>query len=653
MNKSYIKRQIGEYLLKNGINPLKPFRCLNPTHPDNHPSMNLDKTRNKAHCFSCGADYDIFDLIGIDLNLTNSKDIFDEAEKMFVIKSEKLYTGSKITNGEYNNFFLKAEKALAESFEAKEYLTFRGVSEEVAKLYHIGYCREWKSPKALSEGKNPPPSPRIIIPTGSASYIARDINPNGDKRFRTVKEGPTMLFNADALYQSEPVYIVEGEFDALGILSVGKTAISLGGIRNYRKLLEMCTKRKPTARLILSLDNDEAGIRAQCDIAEVLKKNNIFFEEKNISGRYKDPNEHLQNSPESFRIALEYDNFSEKTQYVDDERSAYNKMGAVAQLEMLLTDIENNRDHPPISTGFTKIDEAFNGGLPPSLIVVGAISSLGKTAYVMQLADQMACSGRDVLVFTIEMSSKELISRSLSRIAQEASLSVLNQRKTPEMISPGVTPGARCTHYSVQGNHTVGGAVELYRDLYAPRLRFIEEKDGEIVSCRRIREDVYRHISITGNKPIVIIDYIQLLGPDGFHGSDKQNIDRNVKHLKQISRDFDIPLIAISSLNRQNYNAPVNMEAFKESGGLEYSADILIGMQLRGVGTSGFNVNAAKAADPREIELVILKNRSGAVGIVIPYRYYAKYNLFIEESEIYKNEIVSGKSYGKNRKYIP
>ena len=135
---------------------------------------------------------------------------------------------------------------------------------------------------------------------------------------------------------------------------------------------------------------------------------------------------------------------------------------------------------------------------------------------------------------------------------------------------------------------------------------------------------------VTGNKPVIIIDYLQILAPYSDRASDKQNTDKAVLELKRISRDCKIPVIAISSLNRSNYNMKISMEAFKESGAIEYSSDVLIGLQLEGVGQGDFDNEQAKRNNPREIELVILKNRNGATGEKVPFDYYTLFNYFKE-----------------------
>ena len=84
------------------------------------------------------------------------------------------------------------------------------------------------------------------------------------------------------------------------------------------------------------------------------------------------------------------------------------------------------------------------------------------------------------------------------------------------------------------------------------------------------------------------------------------------------------------------------MQAFKESGAIEYSTDVLIGLQLMGTGADDFDVDEAKSRNPREIEAIILKNRNGRTGGKIGYNYYAMFNYFSEFGEIGGNTSISG-----------
>ena len=88
--KETVKGYLYGYLGQQGINTRKPFKCLNPDHTDGHPSMSYDKKRNKCHCFSCGADYDIIDLIKIDYGLSDDKAAFERAYELYNINVENI-----------------------------------------------------------------------------------------------------------------------------------------------------------------------------------------------------------------------------------------------------------------------------------------------------------------------------------------------------------------------------------------------------------------------------------------------------------------------------------------------------------------------------------------------------------------------------------
>jgi replicative DNA helicase len=90
-----------------------------------------------------------------------------------------------------------------------------------------------------------------------------------------------------------------------------------------------------------------------------------------------------------------------------------------------------------------------------------------------------------------------------------------------------------------------------------------------------------------------------------------------------------MPVIAVSSFNRDNYKAEVSMLAFKESGAIEYSSDVLLGLQFKGAGPN-LNDTEARRKNPRDIQLKVLKNRNGQTGDTIDFTYYSMFNYFKE-----------------------
>lgn len=168
-------------------------------------------------------------------------------------------------------------------------------------------------------------------------------------------------------------------------------------------------------------------------------------------------------------------------------------------------------------------------------------------------------------------------------------------------------------------------------DAYAAYAGHIYFREGDHeTGLDYIQSEVARHIAETGEKPVVLIDYLQIIAPVDVHFTDKQNLDRIVCALKKMSRQYELTVFAISSFNRENYNLEVSMNAFKESGGIDYSADVLLGLQARGAGRPGFQIDEEKRKDPRELELKILKNRSAALGQPISLRYYPAFSCFME-----------------------
>lgn len=96
-----------------------------------------------------------------------------------------------------------------------------------------------------------------------------------------------------------------------------------------------------------------------------------------------------------------------------------------------------------------------------------------------------------------------------------------------------------------------------------------------------VRQLVAQHRQRHGKPPVVFIDYLQLLTlTDTTQNTDKQKMDIAVHALKDISRDYKIPVVAISSMNRASYNDSLNMASFKESGLIEYTADVLLALEF-------------------------------------------------------------------------
>lgn len=587
-------------------------------------------------CFACDRGGDTLDLIGyledIDdysAKVTRAAELFNldiEAPTEYQNQdktAQNTDTHNSIhtpTGGNYLEFYKQANKNIQDT----NYPEKRGLSKAILDRFKIGYVEDWKHPNAP---ENVTGSPRLIIPVTQTSYLARDTRdniPDYQKEYAKTKVGGSDIFNGIAFAQNadQPIFIVEGEIDALSIMEVGGVAVGLGSTSNTRKLLEILEGKKLERPLILALDNDSRGRKAQAELEKLLQAQKTPYTVAVLTeGAVKDPNEMLVKNKEAFTARVE-----DAIKNARDDKEKYLETSTDNYIQDFLNGIADSVNTPCIPTGFKGIDEALDGGLYEGLYIVGAISSLGKTTLVTQIADQVAKQGHDVLIFSLEMARSELMAKSISRHTVIEVLDKGGDMKNAKTVR-GITAGVRYANYNDTEKELIKNAVTAYSD-YAKHI-YITEGVGDL-GAQQIRETVEKHTRYTGNTPLVIIDYLQILAPYNERATDKQNTDKAVMELKRISRDFKTPVIGISSFNRDNYKNAVSMQAFKESGAIEYSSDILIGLQLKGAGDKDFDPTEAKKKNPREIELVILKNRNGQTGTKIPLEFYPLFNYFTE-----------------------
>lgn len=579
-------------------------------------------------CFSCGEGGDIFDLIGQvehiedhNAQLWRAAALFNvnlEAETPVLHVPKTTPTKEEANEPDYTEFFLKANQDLGKT------TYHRGISMDTLNRFRIGYVEQWRHPNAPEYVQ---PSPRLIIPTSRHSYLARDTRenvPEAQKPYTKSKVGKIHLFNADALSTAKkPIFIVEGELDALSLIDVGGEAIALGTTTKVDSFLALLGRKKPTQLLLLALDNDAAGKEASDKLAKGLEALKIPYSIQNPCGTFKDCNEALQNNRDALREAVEEaENIGKEAEKLS--REEYLHTATIHYLKDFLDGIAENANAPRYPTGFVNLDRALDGGLYSGLITIGAESSTGKTTLALQIGDFVAKSGTDVLIFSLEMSRYELIARSLSRLTLTQSLKSGNGKKLAKTVMD-ILDGRRHIGYTEAEKENLNQAVSAYSK-FANHI-YISEGIGDI-GVDEIRETVKKHISYTGNHPLIIVDYLQILAPADVRGTDKANTDKAVLELKRLSRDVKTPVIAISAYNRSSYKGEGSMASFRESSSIEYTSDICLGLQFQGKGADGFDVDSAKQKTPREMELVIMKNRNGETGKRLRFDYYPQFNVF-------------------------
>ena len=618
--------------------------CGHGTHGDGLTFNPDSKNKYGLKCFGCGFSGDVVDLIkatqgkdfvkaleeaGAYLGITIDKPEYKESFKARTTAPAQSSTTqpqqqeqpSEQPPEDYTAFFLQAQK-----WNTGEYLQSRGISKATQDRFGVGFVEEWKSPNAPEYVKG---NPYVIFPTSKYTYGTRYTGTDeAMSKYKKMHIGKNAPFFCEklALESSLPMFIVEGETDALSLWELGYTALSLGSVCFASRFIDFAIKHSDK-QYIIALDNDKAGAGAIKKITEALTEKGISHTVVDINGDYKDPNDRLQNDSsgllKSLKLAM--------LQATDPEGYKREKLKAnnvSAQLADFWEQIYYTKNFPPISTGFKLFDEALDGGLfPEQLVFLGAISSLGKTTFLLQVCDNIAAAGTPVLFFSLEMSRNEIMAKSISRYT--FTIAIQDDIKTNNAKTMrGIAAGSRHKLYSRTEIELINKASRLYGE-GAGQNFYIYEGNGD-TGIEEIGQTVKEFIKLTGKRPLVFIDYLQILAPHDPKMTDKQNTDYAVKALKQLARDESIAVLAISSLNRENYFARISMQAFKESGAIEYSSDVLLGMQLKGMGTVDFDVNEAKRKDPREVELHFLKNRNGVMSKPILFNYYPAFNYYRE-----------------------
>ena len=515
---------------------------------------------------------------------------------------------------------------------AEEYILARGISKELTRKFRLGGV-------SLSPFINQDITDALLIPTSDTSYVARwlDVENEGSNRYMN-SPGECHIFNEAVLYSAtSPVFITEGAIDALSIMECGGEAIALNSTSLIGKLVAIFKTKPPNNTIIVALDQDKAGIKAADDLSGYLKKMGIQFYTITDWKGCKDANELLIKDKVAL-ISLISDAIKQAQQTVpamDPKEQELYDMLQKNRMDNCVADmlgvIAENANRPRISTGLQQLDKALEGGLLPGLHLVAAMSSLGKTTLVLQMIANMAKQGQNVILFSLEMSRLDLFAKNISRHMFELDM---NYRKTTALSTSSILNGELYRVSDKEVKVQFQNAVEEYNK-YAEHLTVIEGACD--IGAVQIKEIVDGYIRVMGKKPVVVIDYAQLMYPADIKMSDKQNMDYAIKCLKKLAAQ-GVAIIAISSLNRQSYDSPVTLSSLKETGSLEYSAETVLALDfeamydaLRSGNPKSFDLNAEKEKEVRSVLLTVLKCRNGPMGMQIPLAFYPKYNYFAEK----------------------
>lgn len=294
-----LKPNLEDYLNRHGIDTTKLFRCINPNHDDKTPSMKFFDRDHKTFCHGCRASYDLIDVIGIMENLS-FEDALKRAIDLYlkhqgeIIPTVRKVQPKQYVVKDYSKCFYFWKNNLRQNQAAQDYLASRGISEEVARRFNIGFNKFRFGESDFHAA---------IIPLSRNCYTARNIDPDGTFKHYRPRGTMAEIFNTKALTNEVPFcFITEGEFDALSFETVGGNAISLGGLGHVNKFID--AEKDLDKTYILALDNDARGHETSEALRLFFADNNIKFKEFDNLGE-KDANAALVANPNKFKRSVE------------------------------------------------------------------------------------------------------------------------------------------------------------------------------------------------------------------------------------------------------------------------------------------------------------------------------------------------------------
>ena len=490
--------------------------CENGTGSDGTGVKLIKGQSFRYKCFKCGTSGDVINFYAAEHHLTNAEAI-TEVLRMYGLETQEYHTPPVKPTPKVKTVAEVAEDLKVASMIASDislgqenlgkdtgnfFFQRRGISKEVALRYGCGFIKNWVHPK-LRNGtgdKKIVPSDRMIIQTGTESYVARAVDPKN--KMPKLKAGKSNIFNLEVLKTSEQnVVVVEGEFDALSVIEAGNDAIALGTTTNVEKFLTWLKESgvRPKKPLVIDLDADEAGRMAAKKLSSGLSKLRIrhYFCSLIVEGT-KDQNESLVAAPEAFKALVR----GIPQQIAEQKLKARRKLSDSAKVAKWEVSIANARDAIP--TGWKSLDKALEGGLYEGLYVIPGATGTGKTAFALQMAYQIARQRKDVLYISLEMGEEEIYERHISRLSYELY---------------GMTSKAKTVHSLIQEKKTVPEAREQFEKvgLYLRTICGVGSIDAD-----DIRRVVERYEHELDTLPVVFVDYLQILKAHDPHMTDKQ-----------------------------------------------------------------------------------------------------------------------------------
>ena len=332
-----------------------------------------------------------------------------------------------------------------------------------------------------------------------------------------------------------------------------------------------------------------ANIEAYIEIfKEYSKKRKLLNVSKEISKSIYDNKKNSTDLLEEVQVAVSQ---------IDEEASGDD---IIKLSELVARDYERNDKNNHIAdypkTKFIRYDEITNGLRPATLLILAARPAMGKTAFSLNIALNVAKQNKRVLIFSLEMGEEELYNRLL---AAESEVELKNIQRS---------------HFDFNNKEMINrlliarenlSTLEIYIDASAtPTITAIKNK-------ARLLQRKYKNIDL------IIIDYLQLISGTTNKGNREQEISEISRGLKLLSKELNVPIIALSQLSRRvesREDKTPMLSDLRESGSIEQDADQVMFLSSKDYYNNQKNPDEDNNKLLTRIELILAKNRSGSIG---------------------------------------
>lgn len=628
-------------IAKRNMNGEKSYICPLCGHGKSGDGLTFDKTSrdgNTLKCFGCGFSGDIIALTmqyynsdynetvkALSEELSIKIDSFSEVkatrtdsnknhDKNTIKPDEKEENSTEQQQEDeiidLTDYYDKCAVALSGS-PAMSYLESRGIDENTAKIYHLGY--DASADPAQSGYK----MPRLIIPVNQNHYIARRLDDIKEYKALNNKNCRPGLFNERSLYSGKRnIFIVEGWADAISIEMCGVSAVALNSTQFADKLIRQLELKPTDSTMIIALDNDQAGKKATEVLKNGFKRLNIPCIEADITGSYKDPNEAINGNMDEFaRRIVEAENAAEYERNRDELTDF---------LEKVQTDA-----YKPYETGLKFFDNLLGGGIiQQSLLLLMAAPGTGKTTLCQQLSEEMAARKKQVIYLNLEMSREQMLAKAISgKTARKG------KPKTAIEILQGY-------NWSNEEKQAISDIISDYRKNIFPYMKYNPAEIGnDLDSIIEYLNRIGKQAKEKGEPaPAVIIDYLHLISSN--RGIDIQElIKQAVTGLKNYAKEYDTFVIGIVATNRASNSGQITMDSGRDSSNIEYTGDYILSLNYYDIDNG--TVKASEVEKISELQqqtyrrmiIRVLKGRFVTPGKSANVYFNAAHNTFYGEND--------------------